>query len=173
MTVSADLFRRSMRRLVASVCIVTAGRPDHPTTGLTATSVCSVSAEPPTLLCCIDRGRPSYAAFLEAGAFGVNVLAYEDRELANRFARRMLTAEKFEGVDLRGDSGSPLLSSAMAGFDCRLSHHVEVATHGILFGEIVDIRIRQDDARPLLYAHGGFGGFTAYEQGPPAQRGEA
>ena len=162
MTVSADTFRRSMRRLVASVCIVTSGKPGEPTAGLTATSVCSVSAHPPTLLCCIDRGRPSYAKFLEAGAFAVNVLAIEDRDLANHFAKRMPVGEKFAVGKWRTDSRSPLLETAMAGFDCRLAQHVEVGTHGILFGEIVDIRMREGDARPLLYAHGGFGRFAEH-----------
>ena len=163
MTVGADLFRRSMRRLAASVCIVTAGRPGAPKGGLTATAVCSVSAEPPTLLCCIDRARPSYMAMLEAKAFGVNVLSYEDRELASRFARRLPIAEKFGAGIWRPDTHSPLLETALAGFDCRLVQHIEVGTHGILFGEIQDIHLRADEARPLLYAGGGYGGFTGHE----------
>jgi flavin reductase (DIM6/NTAB) family NADH-FMN oxidoreductase RutF len=42
-----------------------------------------------------------------------------------------------------------------------LSSAVEVGTHGILFGEIQAVQVRKVPAKPLLYAHGGYGGFAS------------
>ncbi|MBV8805987.1 MAG: flavin reductase, partial [Sinobacteraceae bacterium] len=45
-------FKAGMRRLAAAVCLITSTTSAGEKVGLTATAVCSVSAEPPTLLCC-------------------------------------------------------------------------------------------------------------------------
>ena len=49
-------FRDAMRQLASGVCVVTLGAGDE-RKGLTATSVSSLSAEPPTLLVCVNRRR--------------------------------------------------------------------------------------------------------------------
>jgi flavin reductase (NADH)/flavin reductase len=126
---------------------------------LTATAVCSVSAEPPVLLCCIERTRGSYAAIVKSGAFGVNVLAAEDRDLAARFARPASTTDKFAFGAWRIDGGSPLLETALTAFDCTLVRHIEIGSHGVLFGLIEAAHLRPDQAYPLLYADGDYGVF--------------
>jgi flavin reductase (DIM6/NTAB) family NADH-FMN oxidoreductase RutF len=162
LAVDLDQFRQGMRRLVASVCIVTTGNSDGPTAGMTATAVCSVSADPPTLLICVNRASGSYAAILAAGVFAVNVLGIEDRELANRFAGRLSTAQKYGAGIWHIADGAPVLETALASFACRVSQHIEVGSHGILFGRINTLQLRAGDAQPLLYAHGAYGGFTGY-----------
>ena len=153
-----------MRRLVASVCLITTGDKDGPKAGLTATAVCSVAADPPTLLCCVNRSNSSYNAILSASVFAVNVLALEDRQIADHFAGRLSPAEKFEkGLWRTAETGAPLLESALAAFDCRLAQHVEVGTHGILFGAIQEVSVRPGDAKPLIYAQAGYGGFASFE----------
>ena len=162
---SADLqnFKLGMRRLAAGVCLITTRCADGSRRGLTATAVCSVSASPPTLLCCINRSNSSYDAIRTAGHFAVNVLSLEDRPLADLFASPVSADEKFaSGLWYPRVTGAPLLESALAAFDCRVSQDVAVGTHGILFGEIHAVRIREAGGKPLLYAHGAYGGFASY-----------
>ena len=162
MAIDATAFRNGMRRLAAGVCIITTEDAAGLRTGMTATAVCSVSAEPPTLLCCINRQNISYATILRAGVFGVNVLAMDDRPLADQFARPLPSSEKFAlGIWRRLVTSSPILESALAGFDCKVTSSVEVGTHGIIFGEIQDIHARPVAAKPLLYGHGAYGGFAS------------
>ncbi len=150
-----------MRHLAAHVCLITTAGPDGARQGLTATAVCSVSADPPTLLCCVNRQIAPFAAIRESGRFAVNVLGVEDRELAERFAGTIQGEARFNtGVWTSLATGAPVLESALATFDCRLTRLEEVATHGILFGEIQSVRSRASIAEPLLYAHGAFGAFT-------------
>jgi flavin reductase (NADH)/flavin reductase len=129
---------------------------------MTATAVCSVSAEPPILLCCINRQSASYQGVLRAGSFGVNVLAIDDRQLADLFAKPSSTEEKFSvGLWRRLTTNAPILESALVGFDCRVSRSVEVGTHGIFLGEVVNVQLRPVAAKPLLYGHGAYGGFAS------------
>ena len=161
-TVDAESFRQGMRHLAAHVCLITTVGSDGIRRGLTATAVCSVSADPPTLLCCVNRQIVPYAAIRESEVFAVNVLGTKDRELAERFAGEINGEARFEtGVWNTLKTGAPILESALANFDCRLARLEEVATHGILFGEIQAVRFQPPGTEPLLYAHGAFGAFTA------------
>jgi flavin reductase (DIM6/NTAB) family NADH-FMN oxidoreductase RutF len=161
----ADSFRSGMRHLAAHVCLITTVGPDAIRRGLTATAVCSVSADPPTLLCCVNRQITPFAAIRESGIFAVNVLGVEDRELAQRFASIIQGDARFDiGCWSTLVTGAPMLESALATFDCRLTRLEEVATHGILFGEIQAVRSQDTGAEPLLYVRGSFGRFVTTEQ---------
>ena len=160
MPIDLESFKTGMRWLASGVCLITTVDSNGARAGLTATAVCSVSSSPPTLLCCINRSNSSHAAIRNAGVFAVNVLSCEDRSLADRFASPISSESKFaEGLWCAMETGAPALESALASFDCRIADAVEVATHGILFGEIQAIRIRKTSAKPLLYAQGAYGGF--------------
>lgn len=164
---AADLesFKLGMRRLAAGVCLITTRCSDGSQRGMTATAVCSVSAAPPTLLCCINRSNSTYDAIRASEIFAVNVLSLEDRPLADRFARLIPPEEKFTlGLWHVRMTGAPLLESALAAFDCRMSQDVAVGTHGILFGEIQAVSVRANATKPLLYAHGVYGGFSSYSE---------
>ena len=161
MTVSADTFREGMRRLAASVNILSTAADDGERFGMTATAVCSVSGDPPTLLCCINRDNQTRDAIAGAGRFAVNVLAASDEPLANRFAMKMPHAERFaQGAWARHDLGLPVLETAAAWFACRIVSQVEVGSHTIFFGEVVEVGTSGPDAIPLLYANGGYGKFS-------------
>jgi len=168
MMVDADQFKKGMRHLAASVTILTVGFPDGRRYGMTATAVCSVSAEPPILLCCVNRKASSHPHFLEADVFGINVLASEDEELAKRFASTSPPHERFAAGEWQGsESRVPLLRSAAATFLCRKKDAVEMGEHTVFFGEVVDVATRRDGALPLLYGHGRFGEFRHDGQTSP------
>jgi flavin reductase (DIM6/NTAB) family NADH-FMN oxidoreductase RutF len=162
MAIDAETFKIGMRRLAGHVCLITTADASGARAGLTATAVSSVSAEPPTLLICVNRQNSSHAAIRQAGVFAVNVLGLQDLPLANRFASRMSAEERFrEGLWDTLQTGAPALESALVSFDCRIAQAVEVGTHGILFGEIQELRVRPIDSKPLLYSHGAYGGFAS------------
>ena len=158
----AESFKSGMRHLAAHVCLITTVGPDGLRNGLTATAVCSVSADPPTLLCCVHRQIPPFQAIRSSGIFAVNVLGTKDVALAERFAAPGIQGEaRFQtGIWTVLTTGAPVLESALAIFDCRLTRLEEVATHGILFGEILAVRSQPPNTEALLYAHGAFGAFS-------------
>jgi flavin reductase (DIM6/NTAB) family NADH-FMN oxidoreductase RutF len=129
-------FRDAMRQLASGVCVVTLGRDDE-RTGLTATSVSSLSADPPTLLVCVDRAR--YRAVESLGAFAVNVLAADQREIADRFdgASGLTGADRFRDERwLVLSSGAFCLAGSAAVFDCEVDERIERHRHAIVIGRV-------------------------------------
>src|SRR5246127_1155804 len=84
-TISAEDFRLAMRRLAGGVSIISGAGPDGPL-GVTATAVTSLTAEPPSILCCLNRSLELEAAVKETGRFAVNMLRTDHHDLAERFA---------------------------------------------------------------------------------------
>ncbi|MBB3771187.1 flavin reductase (DIM6/NTAB) family NADH-FMN oxidoreductase RutF [Angulomicrobium tetraedrale] len=150
-------FRAAMRELAAGVTIITAGR-DGGRRGLTATAVCSVSADPPTLLVCINRSAEGHAAIRESGAFCVNVIAAEHQCLAERFAGRdgARGAERFEHGEWRSlATGAPVLADAVAAFDCQVIQAIDAGTHTVFLGAVTATTVSPQRAA-LLYRAGAF-----------------
>jgi flavin reductase (DIM6/NTAB) family NADH-FMN oxidoreductase RutF len=163
-TIQPEAFKSGMRRLAASVCLITTLNEDGSRNGLTATAVCSTTAAPPTLLCCLNRSSNSFAAIERAKVFAVNVLSTDDQAVADRFSSALSGEEKFalgDWTDL--ETGAPVLSSAIAYFDCRLVNVVTVGTHGILLGEVHALALNPHAAKPLLYVDGAYGAFAPHE----------
>ncbi|MFL5334823.1 MAG: flavin reductase family protein [Geminicoccaceae bacterium] len=141
-----------MRRLAAGVTIVTTGLGEL-RAGLTATSVCSLTAEPPRLLVCVHRDADTHDIILQSRVFAVNVLMSSQRELADHFGRRDTSPalDKFVlGEWTRGSTGAPVLLGAAANFECGLVEAVEASTHTILIGEIEAARF-DEGASALVY----------------------
>ena len=149
-------FRAAMRNLAGGVAVVTTGQGDE-RRRLTMTAITSVSADPPTLLACINAASGAHDAVLRHGSFAVNVLGPEHADLALRFAGHggVHGAARFEGEDRSdGPTGAPLLASALCSLDCALEVHQRAGSHGGFIGRVICARHRGGD--PLLNFQGAF-----------------
>jgi flavin reductase len=168
MSVDPNLFRAGMRLFTGGVCLITTVDGEGQRGGLTATAVCSVTMEPPTLLVCVNRRSATHDLIRSAGVFAVNVLASSDRALADRFAGGETGESRFGIGDwTRLATGSPILESALVSFDCKIAQMVDVGSHGVFFGEVQDARVAGDSAVPLLYLQGSYGSFGALHADRP------
>jgi flavin reductase len=136
--VERDLFREAMSCYGAAVHVVTTDGPAGKT-GFTATAVCSVSDDPPTLLVCLNR-RSKAAPILSAnGVFCVNTLPAGDQAIADTFAGRTgaVRADRFSvGNWTALVTGAPVLGSAVVACDCRAIEIKAVASHNVIFGVV-------------------------------------
>ncbi|MFJ9381228.1 flavin reductase [Streptomyces sp. NPDC101455] len=150
-----ETFRRIAGHLASGVTIITT-RVDDRSHGMTASSVTSLSLDPPTMLACLNRRAPTAEAVLTAGLFGINVLRTGQEALASQFA--VPSDDKFRGVAVVSTpEGVPLLRDSHAQIECRVTDTIDVATHRIVIGRVV--RARASDGQPLTYYRGGFGRF--------------
>jgi len=157
-SVATEEYLAGMRRLAAGVTIVTTRLGSQPA-GLTATSVCSLTVEPPRLLACVHRETDAHAGIARSGFFAVNLLGRRHRALAERFGGReeIFGAERFgAGRWLAGVTGAPLLEDALASFDCRLVDAVAAGSHAIFIGEVVGVGLAGEPADALVYQDRGF-----------------
>ena len=153
MPIPSAEYLAGMRRLAAAVTIVTTRAGDVPA-GLTATSVCSLTAEPPRLLACINREVDAHKLIARSRIFAVNLLTPAHRDLADLFGGRTETtgpARFAAGRWTTGRTGTPLLADAAAAFECRLVEAIDAGTHSIFIGEVEAITLLGDDAPPLAY----------------------
>src|SRR5258705_4155807 len=83
--VSSGNFRSAMRHLAGGVSVITVGRGSD-ITGMTVTSVASLSVDPPTLIVSINRESSSWPLLQRYGFFGVNIVNADQLDIAERFA---------------------------------------------------------------------------------------
>jgi flavin reductase (DIM6/NTAB) family NADH-FMN oxidoreductase RutF len=149
---SADDFRAALAMFATGVTIVTARTAGGEPIGLTANSFNSVSIDPPLVLWSLSRQAGSMPAFARGSHYAINILAADQRALAERFASK--DVQRFEGVSFRtGASGVPLLDGAAAVFECFNRSRYEEGDHVIFVGE-VEACVRGAVAQPLIF-HGG------------------
>jgi flavin reductase (DIM6/NTAB) family NADH-FMN oxidoreductase RutF len=158
MTVTTQTFIQGMRQLAAGVTLITAQHEGRKA-GLTATAVCSLSADPPQLLACINRQAETYRIVQTSGAFAVNVLASHQQRLAEAFAGAVgiYGDHRFDLAEWSAlGTGSPVLLRCLATFDCRLVEAVPAATHSIFIGRVEAVALELEH-QPLVYAGGDYG----------------
>ena len=157
------LFRRALGSFVTGVTIVTCADADGAPVGLTANSFNSVSLDPPMVLWSLALDSRSLGAFRQASHWAVHILAADQQDISNRFARS--APDKFDGLDYaQGPDGTPLLSGYAARFVCKAGFEYDGGDHAIFVGEVVDHD--QRDAEPLVY-HGGQYGQMLPVMAPP------
>jgi flavin reductase (NADH)/cob(II)yrinic acid a,c-diamide reductase len=151
-------FKQAMSGCAGAVALVTVGAEHGRRTGLTVTSACSLSDNPPSLIVCVNRNASAHARIREERAFAINFL-HEDHALL------ALTFSGQKGVDGEDRfalgqwktvaTGAPMLADAVAAFDCVLAQEFETSTHSIFVGEVRGVT-HSATAAPLLYLRGNF-----------------
>jgi len=153
--ISDHEFKLGLRQVASSVAIVTS-RMGEVRNGLTATAVCSVSAEPPTMLACVNRNASAEAIISESGKFAINFLTEDQHAIARLFSKSKLAADQrfAEGRWVSMVTGSPILEDTVASFDCEVEARIQSASHFIYIGRVVAVTSSSQNA--LLYRDGLF-----------------
>ena len=145
-------FRSALGMFATGVTIVTAMTPDGKPIGLTANSFNSVSLDPPLVLWSLASMAASLPAFSTGSHYAIHILAAEQKALAERFALK--GTDRWGGVEFtRGTGDAPLISGALATFECFNRSRYEEGDHVIFVGEVERCTWRPG-AAPLLF-HGG------------------
>jgi flavin reductase len=130
--------------------------------GITATAVCSVTDDPPTLLVCLNRTSPRSALFLANRVLCVNTLSASQQGISNAFSApsdKADMASRFAaGSWTRLATGAPALEGAAASFDCRITEVMEQGTHSVVFAEVEAVRFADMAAGCLMYYARGYHG---------------
>src|SRR4029079_9754003 len=141
--VDAEQFKVGMRTLAGAVNIITSVHGGH-RYGMTATAVCSATAEPPTVLACINKLATTHGAVSKSKVFCVNVLRAENWELSTTFSGGQNGDARFKnGNWTRLATGSPVLIDALVSFDCRVVKTLTHGTHTIFLGQVEQILVGQ------------------------------
>ncbi|EFF89729.1 MULTISPECIES: flavin reductase family protein [Streptomyces] len=153
---SPDLLRSVFRRHAAGVAVITA-RGEAGPVGFTATSLTSVSAEPPMISFGIGTGASSWPAISGTEHIGVHILGEHQEDLAATFARS--GADRFGAPTSwrDGPENVPVLDGVLAWLVCRVAARVPAGDHRIVLAEVL-LGDPTGTGRPLLYHQGRFSG---------------
>ncbi len=141
--VTAGDFRNAMRQLSGGVSVITAGK-GRDISGMTVTSVSSLSVDPPSLIVSLNRESSSWPLVKRYGFFGVNILTSDQVDIAERFTGKggLKGADRFAGAQwTTRASGVPLLADALAAIDCEVEDIVERHSHAIVIGRVLDVAV--------------------------------
>ena len=153
-------YRDAMARLAAAVNVITTNGPCG-RAGFTATAVCSVTDDPPTLLVCLNRSASAHPAVIGNGILCINTLASDQEGLSNLFGGKTPMVERFAAANWSTwTTGAPVLDDAVASFECRISQISSVGTHDILYCEVLALR-RRASADGLVYFDRHYHGVSA------------
>ncbi len=156
----AEAVRSAMRRTVSGVAVLATEGPGG-RAGVTVSTLCSLSLEPPSVIVCVHKDSRTLAAVLANGAFSANILAEGQEEVASTFAGLVpeRKEDRFGAGVWETLDGLPRLHGAVASFACRLADSHSFGTHVILIGKIFDVAAA--DSAPLIYADRNFHTLTA------------
>lgn len=155
MAAVAEPFRSAMRRLAAGTCAVTV-RQGGEVLGLTATSVTSLSMEPPSLLVSIRKQSPVLKAIIAARIFTVHILSDGQEREANVFAGRRGSGPRASLVDWNHSGNDrQRLSGAICHIDCSVAKLVPVFSHMLVIGAAAAVDLGTQ-SHPLVYFDGAF-----------------
>jgi flavin reductase ActVB len=144
--VTIDAFRHAMRKLPGGVVMVTARIGDRPW-GLTISSCCSMTADPPQILISLQKRTASYQQILHDGCFGIGILGPEHRFLAELGSRPGVAKFIDEHCHnhTRERLASPVIVGALCHLDCRVTHTHSVGDHVLIIGIVENILAAEDD----------------------------
>jgi flavin reductase (DIM6/NTAB) family NADH-FMN oxidoreductase RutF len=155
--VAPPAFRAAMRHHAKGVAVITAGTGTP--AGFCATSLASVSLDPPVLSFTVGLAASSWPAVREARHVLVHLLAGDQEEVARRFAR---PGDGKFGPGLgwrRGPLGLPVLDGVLAWLALAVVSHLPVGDHALVIGRVV--RVGPDrGGMPLVHHDGGFSRLT-------------
>jgi flavin reductase len=150
-----DAFKAAMRRLAATVTIITVSDVDSKL-GMTATAVASVSVSPPAILVCVNRVASIHRNMRMGSPFCLNILGRSHESLSLAFGGQLSTEQRFSVGSWQLDThGRPYLTDAQANLFCVIDGELGYGTHTIFVGRVDAIRLH-GETRPLIYGDGRF-----------------
>ena len=159
MTVTDDTFKELMKRFASGVTLITFENGGK-YSGLTVSSFCSLSMNPPLILICIDKKIPSHNSLKNGNSFGVNICNSEQGKLAWDFANSNVDKNELI-LSLNHEvteNKVPLLTDCLASMECTIKEAYEGGDHTIFVGQIEQGNF-DEESEPLIYYKSGLGDF--------------
>lgn len=152
-----NTFREAMRHFATGVALLTV-RDGETIHGMTANAFTSVSKEPMLMLVCIMKDSATHAIVARANNFAINILASDQRGLAQRFAKQIEPPPN-PFADLkhhRAVTGAPIIDGCVAYVDCRVVAAHDGGDHTIFVGQVEAAELGKDHSQLLIWVGGNY-----------------
>ena len=149
MPVDDAILNRTTWKLPNALALI-GSRAGDERNGMTASWVTQLSMDPVLIGVGIDNTAVTHRLIAAGGSFTVNLWDATDTRVFVKFSKPATD----DGATLNGrpvraaTTGAPIFEEAVAWVDCVVRHTIDLGTHTLFVGEVVDGAIRDDDARP-------------------------
>ena len=151
----AGTFKGAMRRLASGVAVAAALGPDGPV-GMAATSITSLTVEPPAILLCVNQSASFHACLAPGARITVNLLSRHQKDISAAFGGGLPTGERFTvGRWTPDEQGVPMLDEAQANMSCTIDTLFLFGTHTIVIARVDSVRL-SENVDPLIFQNGSY-----------------
>ncbi len=154
----SELYRNAWSSFATGVTVITTVEPDGLVHGMTASSVTSVSLDPPLVLAVIGESRQSHGLIESTGRFGMSILDAAQTDIAKHFATPPESRGDLDSSKIAQLAGTPIIANSIAAMDCKVSAAYKAGDHTVFVGEVEAIEVGTGD--PLVWFQRQFGGFA-------------
>ncbi|WOX07017.1 flavin reductase family protein [Microbulbifer pacificus] len=154
-----SLFRTALRGLASGVVIISS-RNAEGRFAMSATSITSLSMDPPSLLVCVNKQASIYQSLQPGNDFAISILSKQDQMLAEMCGGKAQGEARFASSRWLDDSGLPILSGAQATIRCKIEERLSYGTHGVFIGSVKSCEV-SDTIDPLVYLDGRYVGIDS------------
>lgn len=116
---------------------------------MTTSWVTQLAMEPVLIGIGVDNSAVTHRLISEGGSFTVNLWDSADTKVFVKFSKPAAD----DGATLNGrpvraaTTGAPVFDEALAWLDCEVRHTLDLGSHTLFVGEVVDLGLRDDEAR--------------------------
>lgn len=148
MALDDELINRITWKIPNALALVGSAH-DGERNAMTTSWITQLSMEPVLVGIGVDNSAVTHRLISASGAFTVNLWNSEDTRVFVKFSKPAVD----DGDTLNGrtvttaTTSAPVFDEAIAWIDCEVRHTLDLGTHTLFVGEVVDASIRDDEAR--------------------------
>ena len=142
-------FLEAMRKMTSTVSVV-ASKKDDTRYAMTATSVVSLTLEPPSMLICINKNASIHSILSEKAKLSINILSTDQKEFSELCSNKSRENDRFKGDDWSYQDDIPYATNSVSSLFCECKRVIDYETHSIFMCKIISL-INNDSRDCLLY----------------------
>ena len=150
---SKEQFLIAMRFLAASVSIISAKDSSGKSYAMTASSVTSLTIDPPSILFCVNKEASIHDILEKNEPLCVNILSKAQQEISNLCSSNRLESQRFENDFWGFKNNVGFIKNSQSVISCTVEEITSYGSHSVFIGNVVEV-IKNIDTQPLLYGKG-------------------
>lgn len=154
----ANSMRQGMRHLASGVAVVATRDDQGNSYAMTVSSITSLTANPASLLVCLNEDSNTHGVLQQVGQFSVSVLSQDQQDVSENCSITADTGDRFSVGDWAeyDDLNLPYLEGSLSVFFCQVNQKINYGTHSIIIGDIQSVKVDENDLPPLVYCRGAY-----------------
>jgi flavin reductase (DIM6/NTAB) family NADH-FMN oxidoreductase RutF len=153
MALDDELLNRVTWKIPNALALV-GSRAGDERNAMTTSWITQLAQDPVLIGVGVDNDAVTHRLITDGGSFTVNLWDAEDTRVFVKFSKPAADdGDTLNGRAVRAaTTGAPVFDEAVAWMDCEVRHALDLGSHTLFVGEVVDAAVNDDEARPASMA---------------------